>query len=311
MLQKEIRLFQNKEECCGCSACYSVCSESAIQMVSDKEGFFYPTIDETKCIGCQKCVKVCAFKNNDTANKSPKAYAARIKDSKELMNSSSGGMFTALSDRILESGGAVVGAVYNYEKHCTELSLITERDMRDKACGSKYMQSLPGDIFEQSKEWLANNLDKSLIFFGMGCQVAGFKSYIETRGLSERVYFVDIICHGMPSPKLWNDYITGKAKGKSVSYISFKDKRNGWNAPFAFARIDGMEVPLQDYVNIFYSKCALRPSCHVCPYAAVQRDSDMTIGDFWGIENVLPDFYDVRGNSLVLVQLYNHSTVWD
>lgn len=301
LLQKNIALYENKEDCCGCSACYSVCPVSAIQMFPDEEGFLYPIIDEAKCIGCQKCVKVCVFKNNIIADMSPKAYAARIKDNTELMSSSSGGMFTALSDQILEDGGAVVGAVYNYAKHCTELALITKRVMRDKARGSKYMQSLPGDIFKQSREWLVSNPDKNLIFFGMGCQTAGFKKYIETEGLSGRVYFIDIICHGVPSPKLWNDYITGKSKGKMVSYVTFKDKRYGWNTPFAFVRIDDTEVSLQDYVNIFYSKCALRPSCHVCPYASVRRNSDITIGDFWGIENVLPDFYDSSGNSLVLV----------
>lgn len=301
LLQKNIVLFEDKDDCCGCSACYSICPVSAIQMDSDEEGFLYPTIDKAKCIGCQKCVKVCTFKSNNTTDMSPKAYAARIKDRTELMNSSSGGMFTALSDWILENGGAVIGAVYNYEKHCTELSLITERVLRDKARGSKYMQSLSGNIFKQSKEWLINNKDRKLIFFGMGCQTAGFKQYIETEGLSERVYFIDIICHGVPSPKIWKEYISGKAKTKKVSYISFKDKRNGWNNPFAFARIDNIEVALQDYVNIFYSRCALRPSCHVCPYAAVKRDSDITIGDFWGIENVLPDFYEASGNSLVLV----------
>lgn len=301
MHKKEIVLFENKEDCCGCSACYSVCPVSAIRMASDEEGFYYPVINESKCIGCHKCVKVCAFKKNNIADMFPKAYAARIKDNAELMSSSSGGMFTALSDWILENGGAVIGAVYNYKKHCTELRLITEKVLRDKARGSKYMQSLPGDIFKQSKKWLVDNTDKKLICFGMGCQVAGFKQYIETEGLSERVYFIDIICHGVPSPKIWKDYITGKAKTKSVNYVTFKDKRNGWNTPFAFARIDNVEVALQDYVNIFYSKCALRPSCHICPYATVQRNSDITIGDFWGIESALPDFYNANGNSLVLV----------
>ena len=301
MLQKKTMLFEDKRECSGCTACYSVCPVNAIKMVSDEEGFLYPVIEKGKCIKCKKCIKICPFKKVETVDAFPKAYAARINDKIELMNSSSGGMFTALSDQILENGGMVVSAVYNYENHCTEFRMIVEKSLRNKARGSKYMQSIPGDIFRKSKEWLIENFEKKLIFFGMGCQAAGYKKYIESQGLLERVYIVDIICHGVPSSKMWRDYIDEKAGGKKVNYVTFKDKRNGWNKPFAFAQIEKKETQLQDYVNIFYNRCALRPSCYVCPYATVHRESDITIGDFWGIENVLPDFYNEDGNSLILV----------
>jgi coenzyme F420-reducing hydrogenase beta subunit len=137
----------------------------------------------------------------------------------------------------------------------------------------------------------------------MGCQAEGFRKFEEVKGLRDRVYIVDIICHGSPSPKLWREYaalIENKNHGK-ISYLSFKDKRNGWNAPTAFVQINGEEMPIKDYVRIFYNCCALRPSCHVCPFVTTERKTDLTIGDFWHIEESIPDFYDKNGTSIFLI----------
>ena len=229
-------------------------------------------------------------------------YAGRVKDKVKLMLSSSGGAFTVLSDFFLENGDAVVASVYNYQTNTSEFHLIQNKSERDAARGSKYMQSKLGDIFGGAYQWLMLNPNRKLLFVGMGCQADGFRKYAEMKKIRARVYIVDIICHGSPSPKLWKEYAESleKRKGK-ITYLTFKDKRNGWKSPTAFVKINGKEVSISDYVKVFYNRCALRPSCHECPYATTERKTDLTIGDFWHIEQTIPDFYDPNGNSLFLI----------
>lgn len=229
-------------------------------------------------------------------------YAGRLKDKAALLSSSSGGAFTALSDVFLSSGNAVVAAVYNYKSHTAEFQLILNKEQRDAAKGSKYMQSKPGDIFHKAYNWLKSNPEKKFLFVGMGCQADGFRKYAELKGIRNCVYIIDIICHGSPSPKLWKEYaeVIQQKHGK-ITYLTFKDKRNGWKSPTAYVVVDGEENLINDYVRIFYNRCALRPSCYECPYATTTRKTDMTIGDFWGIDERIPDFYDPNGNSLFLL----------
>lgn len=229
-------------------------------------------------------------------------YAGRLKDKSALMSSSSGGAFTALSDAFLKSGDAVVAAVYNYENHTVEFQMILDEKQRERAKGSKYMQSKPGDIYQEAYHWLMDNPKKELLFVGMGCQSDGFRKFSEIKGIRDRVYIVDIICHGSPSPKLWREYAESiQKKDGRITYLTFKDKRNGWKSPTAYVKVNGSERPLKDYVKVFYNRCALRPSCYECPYATTERKTDMTIGDFWNIEETIPDFYDPNGNSLFLI----------
>ena len=229
-------------------------------------------------------------------------YAGRLKDKSALMSSSSGGAFTALSDAFLKSGDAVVAAVYNYENHTVEFQMILDEKQRERAKGSKYMQSKPGDIYQEAYHWLMDNPKKELLFVGMGCQSDGFRKFSEIKGIRDRVYIVDIICHGSPSPKLWREYAESiQKKDGRITYLTFKDKRNGWKSPTAYVKVNGSERPLKDYVKVFYNRCALRQSCYECPYATTERKTDMTIGDFWHIEETIPDFYDPNGNSLFLI----------
>ena len=229
-------------------------------------------------------------------------YAGRLKDHSALMSSSSGGAFTALSDAFLKSGDAVVAAVYNYENHTVEFQMILDEKQRERAKGSKYMQSKPCDIYREAYRWLMENPERELIFLGMGCQSDGFRKFSEIKKIRDRVYIVDIICHGSPSPKLWREYAESiQKKDGKITYLTFKDKRNGWKLPTAYVKVNGAEKPIKDYVKVFYDRCALRPSCYECPYATIVRKTDMTIGDFWHIEETLPDFYDPNGNSLFLI----------
>lgn len=229
-------------------------------------------------------------------------YAARLKDINELEKSSSGGMFTALSNVFLKKGNAVVSAVYDFDEKKTVFKLITTIQKRNEARGSKYMQSYPGNIFRESKQWLEMNPDKQLLFIGMGCQAAGFLNYSELSGIRERVLVVDIICHGVISPHIWTEYAKSlENRYGKIDSISFKDKRNGWLNPTVVCTIGGVEYSIRDYVNVFFNECALRPSCYECPYATTERNVDITIGDYWGIEKIMPEFYSKMGNSLVLI----------
>lgn len=240
-------------------------------------------------------------------------YAGRLKNRKILLESSSGGAFIALSDIFINNGDAVVAAVYDYETHINKFQLILDRDLRDKARGSKYMQSDTGTIFQEAYRWLEANPDKKLLFIGVGCQADGFRQFAEIKGFRNRVTIVDIICHGSPSPKIWREYaqyLETKKQGK-ITFLTFKDKRNGWIAPTAYVRINNQEILLKNYVGMFYSKCALRPSCHKCKYAVIQRETDMTIGDFWHIEKTIPDFYDDEGTSLFLIHTKKGKQLFD
>ncbi len=228
-------------------------------------------------------------------------YAARVKDQNVLMSSSSGGAFTAISDYFLSNGHAVVASVYDYRDSIVEYRLILDKSLRDLAKGSKYIQSNPGNIYEEAYQWIKSNPDKLLLFVGMGCQAEGFRKYCELKGIRDKVYIVDIICHGSPSPKLWKDYVDFYLKSGKITYLTFKDKRFGWKTPSAYVIMDGKERSIRDYVNVFYNGSALRPSCYECPYATTKRKIDMTIGDFWHIEKTIPEFYDKRGNSLFLI----------
>lgn len=231
-----------------------------------------------------------------------KVYGGRLKDRAELIASSSGGAFTALSDIFISSGDAVVCSSYNFYSHQQEFRIITTSAERNAARGSKYMQSILGDIFCETEEWLKNNPGKRVLFVGVGCQAAGFMSYAEAKGFSDRITVVDIICHGSPSPQIWKEYVQSLEKSKgSIDALTFKDKRRGWKSPTAVAVIQGEEISLKQYVKIFYNRKELRLSCHKCPYTTTERATDITIGDFWHIEDKVPAQYDDMGTSLFIV----------
>ena len=239
-------------------------------------------------------------------------YAARVKDKELLKRSSSGGAFTALSDVFLERGDAVVCAVYNYASHDCEYRLVATKKERDEAIGSKYVQSVPGNIFRQAEKWLKDNPGKKLLFVGTGCQAAGFAGFTEQQSLRDRTVICDIICHGSPSPALWKEYI-GKLEKKhgKISFLTFKDKRNGWNKPMSLVIANDKEISIKGYKKLFTSNCTMRPCCHKCPYTKTERDTDITIGDYWHIEDKLPDFYDPMGNSLILIHSEKGKELFD
>lgn len=233
----------------------------------------------------------------------PQVFAAKLKNKIDLLQSSSGGAFTAISNLFLSRGDLVIASHYDISLHQQVFGLIDSTEKRNDARGSKYMKSVPGDIFNMAYEWLKKNQGKSLAFFGLGCQVDGFRKFLEMKGLRERACLVDIICTGGVSPRIWEEYISSieKSQKKKTELITFKDKVNGWKRPMAIALADGHETSLKQYVDLFNTGCALMPSCYRCSYTTPFRKSDITIGDYWGIEGKIPEFYDRNGVSLILL----------
>ena len=301
-MNNQIKLFNKKEECCGCSACANICPKGAIKMEADGLGFLYPKIDEAKCIKCGLCKKVCAFNINYDKSlnlNEPKVYAVRHKDLKEIATSRSGAVFIALSDWVLNESGVVYGAGYTGHFRVVHKRAVTKIE-RNEFKGSKYVQSDLNIVFKQVKTDLENN--KYVMFSGTPCQTAGLRSFLNLTGVNtDKLFLIDIVCHGVPSPYFWRDYINyieRKNKQKIIE-VNFRDKTKfGWTDHKESFKLEDTYT----YTYTFYQHIMFRRSCGVCHFTNLKRPSDITIGDFWGWQKVNPEFNaDDKGVSLVLL----------
>jgi len=296
----------DKFSCYGCYACKELCPSNAITMLEDEEGFFYPVINETNCNHCNLCKKICIYSNSEILEKNekfPQVYASYNKDADERMFSSSGGIFLPLAKKIIDQGGYVVGAAYTSSM---EVKHVIGRTMEDckKFSGSKYVRSDISDLFPEIRELLKE--DKPVLFVGVPCQVAGLKSYLGTE--NENLYLVEILCHSNPSPKVFKKYISylEEKHGSKVIDFKFKDKSIGWNSPSVLIKFEnGKSIRensrYNDYNRGFQTSLMARPSCYNCEFVEYNRTGDMTIGDFWGIEQIEHDLDDDKGISLIIV----------
>ena len=295
-------IVNDPKDCCGCTACASICAHDAITMEPDALGFLYPKVDESKCVDCGLCDKVCQFNDNYERSlnlEQPIAYAARHKDIDEVMKSRSGAAFVAISDYILEKGGVVYGAGYKDHFRVAHKRASTKEE-RDEFRGSKYVQSDLTGVFRQVKEDLKNGL--TVLFSGTPCQTSGLNAYVGKK-LRENLILVDIVCHGVPGPFLWRDYLAfiEKKQGDTISVVNFRDKELfGWKAhheSFKFVKGGGKMT----FTYLFYKHIMFRHSCGVCHFTNTTRPSDITLADFWGWEEAVPGFNDDdKGVSLIL-----------
>lgn len=295
------------ESCSACMACVNVCPKDAISNSHSTEGFLLPKIDTDKCVHCGLCETVCDFRKEvHVGNDMRRAFSFVHSDKRVVEKSSSGGAFTALSDAILEKNGVVVGVTYDHEFNVAHAFAVNQEE-RDRMRGSKYVQSNPGLLYREIKNKL---LQQPVLFVGTPCQCAGLKSYLKKD--YDNLIVVDFFCHGVPNNKMFKEHISfieKKKQGKAVDY-RFREKKYGWNSyanVISFAgssKIDEVKEDsswiTQSFLTFFATSLSLRSSCFNCPYRSSHRPSDISIGDFWQIEQ-LTGKKDKEGVSFVTV----------
>ena len=295
----------DKENCCGCGACANICPKQCISMKPDEEGFLYPTTDREHCVFCGMCEKVCpVIHHTKLKARREEAYAVRHKDNRVRDNSSSGGMFYLLAQHTIASGGLVIGAAFD-DDFVLRHKAVSDMDDLMSLLGSKYVQSDTQQIYKLTKESLQSG--RQVLFSGTPCQVEALYRYL---GKSyDNLTTVDIICHGVPSPLQWERYKqwrTSQRKNTRMVQADFRDKSAGWRHYSLMLRFDNGSIhkgiayddPL---TKAYRMELCSRPSCYGCPFKGALRMSDITLGDFWGIEKVLRAMDDDRGTSLVIL----------
>ena len=291
----------NKKECTGCSVCAQVCPHNCIEMIETKEGFHYPVVDEKLCTDCGLCVKKCHALNDNFKNDfNQEFYDIRAND-EIRMKSSSGGMFTLIADYVLENGGFVCGASWTEDWLGVEHIIIDDKKDLDKLRGSKYVESSLGNIFSKIKKLLNEN--KLVLFTGAPCQVSALNFYLGKD--YENLITVDLLCNSVVPQKVWRKYLRETFNDndiKDIEYIAFRNKNKfGWDpAHGIYVRFKYGEYVSYGinnlYLKLFLRHISVKEECLHCKYRRFERAGDITIGDYWGVED-----NDNKGVSLVLV----------
>ncbi|TWV64533.1 Coenzyme F420 hydrogenase/dehydrogenase, beta subunit C-terminal domain [Parabacteroides distasonis] len=319
--------IKEKNECCGCNACVQRCPESCITMREDNEGFSYPEVDREVCIDCGLCEKVCPVIHQGDKRKPLAVYAVKHKDDKIRLSSSSGGAFTALAESVIDEDGVVFWAKFDEDWSVFHDYTDTKEGLAAFR-GSKYVQSRIGDSFKKAEYFL--KAGRKVLFSGTPCQIAGLKRFL--RKEYDNLLTVDFICHGVPSPGVWREYLKEetarqcggknsvlshpniKERDARIESISFRDKRLGWKK-YSFALTLSVPIghgvkntvllsePLNKNIFLrgFLTNLYLRPSCHACPAKSFKSGSDITISDFWGGQSIIPEWNDDKGISVMFL----------
>lgn len=297
--------IKNKSECNGCHACQSVCPKKCITMSCDELGFRYPEVNKDVCIECGLCVKKCPMLSDKENEKfTGKVFAAYNKNDTVRKSSSSGGVFTLLATDIIRRGGVVFGASFDSDFSLSHICVGKEEDLH-LLRGSKYLQSKIGTSFHEAKEYLEKNIP--VMFTGTPCQIAGLKKYLGKK--YENLLTQDVVCHGVPSPYVWKKYLESLEKeyGAKAIKVNFRNKVSGWSNYSVTVDFDNGErysspFGKDPYMDAFLSNLSLRDSCYNCKFKHGNIYSDITLGDFWGIQTVLPRFdMQDKGSSIIIV----------
>ena len=313
-----------KEECCGCTACASICPQECISMKVDEEGFMYPSVNQGKCVNCHICEKVCPIANNDKLNCVtaatidikeitenaiekekilPDCYAAFLKDNNARNDSTSGGVFTALAEYVLQQHGKVYGVEIAKDNRVVH-SCVENMKYLGKYRHSKYVQSDQNGIFKRIKSDLESG--RWVLYSGTPCQVAGLLAFLQKNYAA--LITVDVFCHGVGSPKYWQKYTQYMEKEYSskIEKVVFREKTYGYNSACLAVYFNNGKSSHKghddDYYWSVFSKCLIfRPSCYSCPFKRILHKSDFSIGDYWDNKELGPEFENANGCSLLLV----------
>lgn len=298
--------IRHKHDCCGCSACSQRCPKHCILMQMDGEGFLYPQVDSSKCVDCHLCEKVCPVINQYEARTPLNVYAAKNSDDEVRCQSSSGGIFTLLAEQTIKDGGVVFGACWDKDWNVKHDYAECLEDLA-KFRSSKYLQSVIGDTYIKAEQFL--KASRKVMFTGTPCQIAGLKHFL--RKEYDNLLAVEVICHSSPSPGVWQQYLTTrlntlKWEKSDIRNISFRDKKTGWKTySFVIENENGnilTELSSKNaFMRGFLADLYTRPSCYACPAKQLKSGSDITLGDFWGIESLMPEIDDDKGVSAIIV----------
>ncbi len=306
-MKDDIVLFNNKKECCGCGTCSQICPKNAIIMCENDEGFVYPSIDKSKCIKCGLCQRKCPLRSEFKCNEKRDVYIGATEDNDIINKSASGGIFSTIAKRFILNGGVVSGCTMKYDdkKFIIEHILIEDINCLEQIQGSKYVQSNIQKMFPIIKEYLTRG--KKVLFSGTSCQIAALYSYLKESDIS-LLYTIDIICHGNPSQKMFNDYIKYIEKKNNIEIIdfNFRNKEITWKhcGNIVYRDKNGILknrcfIPqISSYYKLFLDTHIYRDSCYDCHFANKNRISDITLGDFWGVEKEHPEVLIENGGKL-------------
>lgn len=303
--------------CTGCMLCKAICPTQAIK-VAERNGYLYPTIDSNLCVKCGMCDRCCPQINADVLKlgKLQDIYVAKNKDDKERDKSTSGGMYILFAKFVIERGGVIYGAGYTTDMYVKHMR-ATNLEEAKKFQGSKYVQSDMAEVYPLLEKDLRN---KTLVLFtGTPCQIAAVQEFIIRKRLpSDQMITVEILCYGVPSPKVFSDHMRFlNDSSKRVVDYKFRDKRDGWSnqyihsAQFSNGEEIYRDIRLQGFEKLFWYHYSVRESCFHCKYNSEERCADITIGDCWGVDRIVPEITDNKGVSQVKVNTERGKTVWD
>lgn len=295
--------IHNKKDCTGCSACANVCPKNCIRIERDEMGFSYPAVDTDVCIGCGRCETVCPILNPAKENSPLSVIGAKNRDEAVRSASSSGGTFFELAKAVILRGGAVYGCALDSDLVARHVK-VEDVDGLSALRSSKYVQSDVGTTYRDVKTALMNG--REVLYSGTPCQIAGLKNYLgkEYDGL----LLVDVLCHGVPSPGVFEDYLKylGEKFGSKPVSVNFRNKEKSWKRLYFEVKFENGKryftfCGYDRYMSMFLNNVSLRPSCYDCRFTTVNRQGDITLGDFWGIGRKYPERDDDKGISLIIV----------
>ena len=289
----------DKKFCTGCSLCVNVCPIDAIKLKADNEGFLFPLVDENKCVNCGLCAKKCPqLTQQFSYEEGFKSYAAWAKDDIREKGGS-GGIFPLIAQNTIKEGGVVYGAAFDESFRNLSHIRVDKKEELPRLYKSKYVQSDVSGSFKSVKDDL--EAGKRVVFSGCPCQVDSLKQYLKKS--YEKLLTIDILCHGTPSPLAYNKFLDEVSHGRKITGVDFRNKKWGWGKLIS-VNFDNNEIHYDHYngayLRAFSSGISMRESCNHCKYACVNRVGDITLGDFWGVDQFKEDWNDKKGTSIIL-----------